>query len=170
MSDIRHISLVLGSLMLLAACGGSATAVPTASPTPIVITATFAPTVTTTVPPATMALTVPATAIPVTMTASLRPTGVSTIRATIRATTAPTTTRATSTTVVPSTAAGSVRVAPESAYTCPTGYPIKANLTTYDGEKIYHVPGSPLYNRTKPETCFATAADAKAAGFRASRI
>lgn len=52
--------------------------------------------------------------------------------------------------------------------TCPTGYPIKGNIRS-DGVKIYHPPGDPSYERTRPERCFATAADAEAAGFRAPR-
>jgi len=48
---------------------------------------------------------------------------------------------------------------------CPDGYPIKANAPS----GIYHEPVSSTYQRTIPEFCFATAADAEAAGFRASR-
>jgi hypothetical protein len=51
---------------------------------------------------------------------------------------------------------------------CPVEYPIKGNFSS-SGEKIYHVPGGQFYNRTNPERCFATAADARAAGFRASQ-
>lgn len=49
---------------------------------------------------------------------------------------------------------------------CPSGYPIKGNLTTRNGEAIYHVPGGAYYARTDPEECFATEADARAAGYR----
>lgn len=50
---------------------------------------------------------------------------------------------------------------------CPEGYPIKGNLSS-SGEKIYHVPVGQFYDRTVPEACFATEADAQAAGFRRS--
>lgn len=52
---------------------------------------------------------------------------------------------------------------------CPSGYPIKGNLTTYNGEAIYHVPGGAFYAKTQPETCFATEAAAQAAGYRRSQ-
>lgn len=53
-------------------------------------------------------------------------------------------------------------------YNCPPGYPVKGNINS-KGEKIYHVPGGQFYDRTKPEYCFCTPADAEAAGFRASK-
>ena len=46
---------------------------------------------------------------------------------------------------------------------CPADYPIKGNGSS----KIYHIPGIPSYRGTKAEFCFATEADAIAAGFRA---
>lgn len=46
---------------------------------------------------------------------------------------------------------------------CPAEYPIKGNGSS----KIYHMPGIPSYRGTKAEFCFATEADAIAAGFRA---
>ncbi len=52
---------------------------------------------------------------------------------------------------------------------CPSEHPIKGNLTTSSGEKIYHVPGGQFYDRTIPEECFATEADARAAGYRRSQ-
>ncbi len=48
---------------------------------------------------------------------------------------------------------------------CPQAYPVKGNIRG-DGEKIYHVPGGRSYGATDPERCFATSADAEAAGFR----
>ncbi|MFN8540828.1 MAG: F0F1 ATP synthase subunit B [Thermomicrobiales bacterium] len=51
---------------------------------------------------------------------------------------------------------------------CPATHPIKGNHSR-GGEFIYHVPGGASYDRTDPEVCFATEADAQAAGFRASR-
>ena len=51
---------------------------------------------------------------------------------------------------------------------CPTTHPIKGN-NSQGGEFIYHVPGGGNYDRTNPEVCFATEADAQAAGFRAPR-
>ena len=48
---------------------------------------------------------------------------------------------------------------------CPTGYPIKAKAKT----GIYHVPGGRSYDRTVPERCYASAADAEADGYRAAK-
>jgi NAD(P) transhydrogenase subunit alpha len=48
---------------------------------------------------------------------------------------------------------------------CPADFPIKGNATSL----IYHEPESASYGQTIPELCFATAADAEAAGFRASQ-
>ena len=44
---------------------------------------------------------------------------------------------------------------------------IKGNISA-KGDKIYHVPGGAFYERTKPEQCFNTEAEAKTAGFRKS--
>ena len=44
----------------------------------------------------------------------------------------------------------------------PEGYEIKGNAQSM----LYHVPGSPFYERTVPEYWFATAEDAEAAGFQ----
>lgn len=44
---------------------------------------------------------------------------------------------------------------------------IKGNISS-GGEKIYHMPGGAFYTRTNPEMCFATEAEAQAAGFRKS--
>jgi len=52
------------------------------------------------------------------------------------------------------------------AQDCPTGQ-IKGNLGG-SGSKVYHMPGGSFYNRTKAEQCFATEAEAQAAGFRKS--
>lgn len=41
---------------------------------------------------------------------------------------------------------------------------VKGNISTK--EKIYHIPGGSSYERVKPEQCFATEEEAKAAGFR----
>jgi len=46
---------------------------------------------------------------------------------------------------------------------CPPEYPIKGNIG--DDGRFYHVRGSRSYAATDPEICFATAADAVAAGF-----
>lgn len=54
---------------------------------------------------------------------------------------------------------------PESETACPAGYPVKGNVRA-DGEKLYHVPGQASYGRTRPESCFATEADARNAGYR----
>ena len=34
------------------------------------------------------------------------------------------------------------------------------------GQWIYHVPGMPYYDRTRPEEVFCTEAEARAAGYR----
>ncbi len=43
----------------------------------------------------------------------------------------------------------------------PEGFEIKGNASS----KLYHVPGSSFYNRTKAEVWFASAEAAEAAGF-----
>ena len=48
---------------------------------------------------------------------------------------------------------------------CPSGYPIKGNANS----GIYHVPGGRFYDRTLPERCYASAADAEADGYRAAK-
>jgi hypothetical protein len=61
-------------------------------------------------------------------------------------------------------------VPPQDAWACPSTHPIRGNFTTYSGERcIYHVPGGQFYSRTKPERCYATAADAVKDGCRRSR-
>jgi micrococcal nuclease len=57
---------------------------------------------------------------------------------------------------------------PGAGRSCPPGYPVKGNINRR-GDKIYHVPGSQDYAAVGPERCFATAADAEAAGFRPPR-
>lgn len=51
---------------------------------------------------------------------------------------------------------------------CPASHPIKGNINR-NGLLIFHTPDSNNYERTKAEACFASAADAEAAGFRKSR-
>lgn len=51
---------------------------------------------------------------------------------------------------------------------CPASHPIKGNKSSM-GALIYHTPASASYDRTRPESCFATEADAEAAGYRAPR-
>lgn len=68
-----------------------------------------------------------------------------------------------------SKASSSGGVAPASEESCPRSYPIKGNISE-DGEKIYHLPhGDPYYSATHPERCFASPAQARAAGYRAPR-
>jgi hypothetical protein len=45
---------------------------------------------------------------------------------------------------------------------------IKGNLTTYNGEKIYHVPGGQFYDVTDAEEMFCTEEKAEDAGYRKS--
>ena len=44
---------------------------------------------------------------------------------------------------------------------CPADYPIKGNASS----RIYHEPGRPSYEQTRPEFCFASVEDAERAGF-----
>jgi len=48
---------------------------------------------------------------------------------------------------------------------CPDGFPVKAAA----GSRIFHVPGGAFYERTVPERCYATPADAVADGLRAAK-
>jgi hypothetical protein len=48
---------------------------------------------------------------------------------------------------------------------CPAGHPVKGKATS----GIYHVPGGRFYERTVPDRCYASAADAEADGYRAAR-
>lgn len=61
-------------------------------------------------------------------------------------------------------AGGGDSAPPISENSCPAGYQIKGN----GDSGIYHVPGGAYYDVTNPEVCFATEADARAAGYRAS--
>jgi hypothetical protein len=56
-------------------------------------------------------------------------------------------------------------VAGDGSHDCPDGFPIKGNASSM----IYHRPGQSSYERTIPEFCFASAADAEAAGYRPPR-
>ena len=55
-------------------------------------------------------------------------------------------------------------VVPGPGGVCPDGYPIKVSRS-----RVYHVPGGRYYETTAAIRCFATATDAKAAGFFASK-
>ncbi len=66
----------------------------------------------------------------------------------------------------PSTAGPVGRVAPNHDGSCPASAPIKGNANS----GIYHRPGQQYYAQTKAEDCFATAAAAEAAGYRAAKI
>jgi hypothetical protein len=59
-------------------------------------------------------------------------------------------------------------VSPVSRNACPDGYPVKGNINQ-QGQGISHVPGGAFYSQTNPERCFASEAEAWAAGFRPSR-
>ena len=60
-------------------------------------------------------------------------------------------------------ASGPGRAAP-SGMACPASHPLKGNRSSM----IYHQPGAEFYDQTRPEDCFASPADAEAAGYRAS--
>ena len=83
------------------------------------------------------------------------------------------TTSATSAAVAASTAPAR-RATPEAAQTWlppgddgnpPASHPIKAKQSS----GIFHVPGGRFYDRTRPDRCYATAADAVADGYRQSK-
>jgi micrococcal nuclease len=57
-------------------------------------------------------------------------------------------------------------VAPIGNGDCPPSAPLKGNRESM----IYHAPGQQYYAITHAEICFATPADAEAAGYRAARI
>lgn len=72
------------------------------------------------------------------------------------------------------TAAGQPQVAGDVAQSAATaddaaecGGRIKGNISS--SSKIYHLPGGVFYERTNPEMCFDTEAQAQAAGFRKSQ-
>jgi hypothetical protein len=65
----------------------------------------------------------------------------------------------------PATDGGVSGQAAPSGMNCPSTHPIKGNRES----KIYHRPGQAFYDQTRPEDCFATPADAEAAGYRASQ-
>ena len=48
---------------------------------------------------------------------------------------------------------------------CPVTHPIKGNA----GSGIFHVPGGMSYERTVPERCYESAADAETDGFRQAK-
>jgi hypothetical protein len=56
------------------------------------------------------------------------------------------------------------RAAP-TGMTCPASHPIKGNRSSM----LYHPPGGEFYDATRPEECFASPADAEAAGYRRSQ-
>ncbi len=60
-------------------------------------------------------------------------------------------------------------ISPLDAWTCPKSHPIKGNINTRKKTMIYHAPNGAYYNKTKPEKCFISEQDAKAAGFRKSK-
>ncbi len=67
-------------------------------------------------------------------------------------------------TPAPSQPTGGVK--PISKNSCPASAPIKGNASS----KIYHKPGQSFYDRTNPEVCFATDADAIRAGYRKAKV
>jgi hypothetical protein len=48
---------------------------------------------------------------------------------------------------------------------CPASHPVKAK----EGSGIYHLPGSSVYHRTRPDRCYVDAAAAEADGYRAAK-
>lgn len=71
----------------------------------------------------------------------------------------------------PRTEAAAGQVPPQSVWACPLTHPIKGNFTTPSGEPcIYHVPGGEFYDRTKPERCYVSEAQAVRGGCRRSKL
>jgi hypothetical protein len=62
-------------------------------------------------------------------------------------------------------APGGAERAEPSGMACPATHPLKGNRSSM----IYHRPGAEFYEQTRPEDCFASPADAEAAGYRASQ-
>lgn len=48
---------------------------------------------------------------------------------------------------------------------CPEGYAVKAKVSS----RIFHVPGGLAYERTRPDRCYRSPADAEVDGFRAAK-
>lgn len=64
-----------------------------------------------------------------------------------------------------------VGISPQSTWSCPLTHPIKGNFTTHSGEPcVYHVPGGDFYDKTKPERCYVSEADAVRGGCRRSKL
>jgi micrococcal nuclease len=57
----------------------------------------------------------------------------------------------------------------DSTETGSQGQTIKGNINSR-GEKIYHIPGGKYYDQTNPEEWFFTEEDARAAGYRKSKV
>ena len=72
-------------------------------------------------------------------------------------------------TPAPAQRSGPVKFAPAGVEpvegACPAGYPIKAKAASM----IFHVPGGRSYDRTNPDRCYASEADAEADGYRKAR-
>lgn len=56
-------------------------------------------------------------------------------------------------------------VEPDPQGDCPLAHPVKAKARS----GIYHVPDGASYDRTNADRCYASAADAEADGYRASK-
>lgn len=59
---------------------------------------------------------------------------------------------------------------PPQGMRCPVTHPIKGNFTTYSGEPcIHHLPGGGFYDKTRPERCYASEAEARRDDCRRSK-
>ena len=54
---------------------------------------------------------------------------------------------------------------PVTPWACPASHPIKGYLTDESG-RVYHRPGSPYYEETSPERCYASEEEARGDGSR----
>jgi hypothetical protein len=61
-----------------------------------------------------------------------------------------------------------VKVSPSHQGNCPTTHPVKGNINS-TGERIYHLPTSTYYTRTRAESCFSDTTAAEIYGFRPPR-
>jgi hypothetical protein len=107
---------------------------------------------------------VPSVATAPPATATSRPPTATAIPPTVAPTVAPTQPPKPIATTAPKPAGASAK---PSGGACPATHPVKGNRSGRDW--IYHVQGGRSYNQTNPEECFATPADATAAGYRAAQ-
>jgi len=65
-------------------------------------------------------------------------------------------------------AQGTAGVPPRTTLACPESHPVKTYVSS-TGTRLYYTADNRLYAQVRPEHCFASAAEAEAAGYRAGR-